>query len=796
MSAFQAGWVTRWLWLGLVILRIPVGLVGEARPQIQNAGFEDPQHLDPWKQWVYADGKAPVIRPDDREFKEGRRALLVHAEEPADIALGQTISLPAGSVWRARCWIKTVNLQPRDATETTGALHIQTPAGATLARGSSTVGTADWKDTAVVFRVPAEGEVKLTLFFVGYGKGSGKAWFDDVRVEPVAQAGRAAIRITAERLGVRPIDAKQGGQFIEPLCNLIPSLLSQQVANTSFEDDPPWKVAFRREVDKPYRPWYPEGAVHLAKYGFDTNHPFNGQRSLRIDLPVSRARAGISQDGFALQQGAGYRLRLHLRGNGNGLVRATLHGEGGLVAAPVSLGRAGDTWQSAEAVFRATRTLDHASLTLDFEGPGSLWLDRVSLVGEDAVLGLWRPDAVAAIRELHPGVIRFGGSALETYEWDQCLGPADLRAPFHQTYWGGIEENFVGVEEFVALCEVLGAEPLVCLRWTGKTPADAAAEVEYFNGAPDSPGGKRRAANGRVRPYGVKYWQIGNEVGGSAYDASVKAFAQAMRGADPSIKVLSSFPSAHILETDGGYLDYLCPHHYGCADLPAMEADFLALEDQIRRLATGRPVRIAVTEWNTTAGDWELGRASLQTLGNALACSRYHNLMHRHADAVETAIRSNLIDSFGSGVILTGAGWLFVAPTYHAQCLYSRAAGSHPLRIRAASAELPWNLQEPDLSATLSPDGKILRLYGVNSTDQKIEVNAELEGFASGVRSAEACVLKDAQGGLTPEVLNTRDEPARVRVFSRHVGVKGTRFNLAFEPFSLTLYELTLRPRR
>jgi len=260
--------------------------------------------------------------------------------------------------------------------------------------------------------------------------------------------------------------------------------------------------------------------------------------------------------------------------------------------------------------------------------------------------------------------------------------------------------------------------------------------------------------------------------------------------------VLSSFPSAHILETDGGYLDYLCPHHYGCADLPAMEADFLALEDQIRRLATGRPVRIAVTEWNTTAGDWELGRASLQTLGNALACSRYHNLMHRHADAVEIAIRSNLIDSFGSGVILTGAGWLFVAPTYHAQCLYSRAAGSHPLRIRAASAELPWNLQEPDLSATLSPDGKTLRLYGVNSTDQKIEVNAELEGFASGVRSAEAYVLKDAQGGLTPEVVNTRDEPARVRVFTRHVAIKGTRFNLPFEPFSLTLYELTLRPRR
>jgi hypothetical protein len=226
-----------------------------------------------------------------------------------------------------------------------------------------------------------------------------------------------------------------------------------------------------------------------------------------------------------------------------------------------------------------------------------------------------------------------------------------------------------------------------------------------------------------------------------------------------------------------------------------MEADFSTLENQIRRFASDRPARIAVTEWNTTAGGWELGRASLQTLANALDCSRYHNLMHRHADAVEIAIRSNLIDSFGSGVILTGPAWLFVAPTYHAQCLYARAAGSYPVRIQHAELDLPWNLQEPDLSATLSTDGKTLRLYGVNSTDQEIDVGTTLGGFPRGVRSAQAYVLKDSQGGLTPEVTNTRDEPARVRLFTRRADVKGTRFDLLFAPFSLTLYEFALATR-
>jgi len=166
-----------------------------------------------------------------------------------------------------------------------------------------------------------------------------------------------------------------------------------------------------------------------------------------------------------------------------------------------------------------------------------------------------------------------------------------------------------------------------------------------------------------------------SRVGGPEYDGAVRAFAEAMRQVDPSIRVLSSFPSADTLRSSGGYLDYLCPHHYGCADLAAMAESFASLEQQNRQFAGNRPVRIAVTEWNTTAADWDLGRASLQTLQNALSCSRYHNLMHRHADSVEIAVRSNLIDSFGSGVVLTGPGWLYCAPTYYAQCLYARAWG-------------------------------------------------------------------------------------------------------------------------
>jgi alpha-N-arabinofuranosidase len=626
---------------------------------------------------------------------------------------------------------------------------------------------------------------------VGERRGTGKVWFDDVRLEAVPSDAHEDIRITARHATQRPIDAKQQGQFIELLCNLIPSIIAQQVANTSFEDVPPCRVAYKREVDEPYRPWYADGAVEVAQYSYDPVNPFSGARSQKIVLPLAHARAGVSQDGFYLKTGVFYKLHLHMRGEGNRPVWASLHGGGRAIAGPVLLGHAGKDWSAAEVDLRADRTPENATLTIDFEGPGTLWLDRVYLIGSDAVLGIWRPDVVAALKAMHPGIIRFGGSTTEGYEWERGVGPWDERPTF-TTVWGGWEENFVGLDEFVRLCELVGAEPLICVRWTGKKPEDAAAEVEYANGSVATHYGALRARNGHPAPYHVKYWQIGNEVGVPAYDASVGGFAAAMRQADPSIKLMSSYPTPELLGAAGQVFDYLSPHHYRVADLVGEERDLQRLRDWASANAGGKDIRLGVTEWNTTGGDFGLPRGMLQTLDNALSISRYLNLLQRYADWVEIANRSNFADSCGSGFVITGPGWLYESPAYYAQQMYARAAGSFPLNVERSS-KLPWDLQQPDLSASLSADGKTLRIFAVNSTPDPLPRRFLLDGFPQGAAGGTVITLEDRQHGGTAEVMNSRDNPQRIALATRPAQMRGKQFEFTFPPLTLTLMELSVQ---
>lgn len=763
--------------LALVLLAIGTENAPDSGP-IKNPGFESSNAIDAWEIVVY--GARAQIGADADRPHDGKFALRVSASEPSDVALGQNVALRPNGWYRFNGWVRTRGLDPMGAP-VSGTYQIQRPEGrGTLASGSSLRGDTDWTAVNLVFQAPADGRVRIAPFLVGYGRGKGTAWFDGLSIAEIDPTHAPAV-VTRGMLRPGRIEPGQYGQFVEDLCTLVPAMWADKLDDGGFEGLSPYKFVYLKETDFREQPWYPSGATNRAQHEQDASTRINGKASRRIVVEGGPpCTVGVSQDGIAVEKGVACDFACYLKQDGvSAPVRIRLHHEGTEYASCEF--QPTHEWRKYRARLTPTGTSDRATLTVEFRGPGKLWLDVASLVPEDAVSG-WRKDVVAAVREMQPGVIRFGGSALDDpslgdFEWRDTIGDPDRRPPFRA--WGGLQPAAAGLEEIVQFCRLVGAEPLICVRITKRTPADAADQIRYFNADAKTPMGALRAKNGHPEPYNIRYWQVGNEQGGPEYEARLPEFCRAMKQADPSIQLLASYPSPNVIRGAGAWLDYVSPHHYDCANLADANADLEALRVMIKQYAPNRPIRVAVTEWNTTAGDWGPRRARLWTLENALAVARYQNLLHRQCDFVTIANRSNLINSFCSGFLQTDNQRLYMTPAYHAQKLYSTLAGDRPLRIDSA---LPPSAA-PDLSATLSAKGDSVTLFAVNDAPEPLTRPLDFSAFGTAGQDLQVWTLTAADADAT----NSFGSPESVSPARSTFEAKVPRFEYRFPPRSLTV---------
>ena len=250
----------------------------------------------------------------------------------------------------------------------------------------------------------------------------------------VKKSAETPLKITREPLGLGQISSLQYGQFIEYLCNLVPSMWAEKLYDGSFEGLSPYKVVFLKQTDFREQPWYPSGAVNRAEYTLDRSDPVSGEVAQKIFVKEGApCTVGLSQNGIALERGKTCMFSCYLRQQGlAGAVQVRLHHEGKIYASCEF--RPTDVWKKYRARLEPSATEPSATLTIGFRGPGTLWLDNASLM-PDANVGGWRPDVVEAVRALKPGIIRFGGSALDDpklgeFEWRDTIGDPDHRKPF------------------------------------------------------------------------------------------------------------------------------------------------------------------------------------------------------------------------------------------------------------------------------------------------------------------------------------------------------------------------------
>jgi alpha-L-arabinofuranosidase len=292
-------------------------------------------------------------------------------------------------------------------------------------------------------------------------------------------------------------------------------------------------------------------------------------------------------------------------------------------------------------------------------GAGMSWTSGDNTA--DSATGRLHQQMVGAVAALGVRALRFpSGSFANCYNWRRGVGPVASR-PLNLTNWspsgvvgcytwpggdGFGTDEFMGEVAQLSRLEGHAVEPIItvnaCTARLNGTCSDAryppicpdplstdlatgcpgallAADwVEYLNGSTSTKFGAMRAANtGRTAPYGVHWFEIGNELSvaetpaAPRYSNLLRTYATAMRAVDPSIGILAQgdcicgdFPKTMrrdqvLLSTVGSLIDGIAPHVYAVAgdSTGAVDSYLAALQGAISAAGLDGRVAIMPTEW-------------------------------------------------------------------------------------------------------------------------------------------------------------------------------------------------------
>ncbi|TWD83464.1 alpha-N-arabinofuranosidase [Kribbella amoyensis] len=381
-------------------------------------------------------------------------------------------------------------------------------------------------------------------------------------------------------------------------------------------------------------------------------------------------------------------------------------------------------------------------------------------VGESSELpheaGL-RLDVVEALRALNIPNLRWpGGCFADEYHWKDGIGPKEQRPGMINTHWGDVEENnHFGTHEFMALCELLGAEPYVNGNVGSGTVQEMSEWVEYLTRDGDSPMVRLRRENGRDEPWTVPFWGIGNEAWGCGGNLRADAYADlatryatflkdhgdnklyriAAGAADDDLawtealmKVISCLGcgkeprnifqavSFHYYTVPGPWA------HKGSAtsfDVDDYYRTMLKAQD-VERVIAGhsavmdaydpqRKVGLVLDEWGTW---WDVEAGTnpgflyqQNALRDALVASLHFDVFHRHAERLVMANIAQTVNVLQAMLLTDETGGLVLTPTYH---VFEMNKGHHD------ATSVPVHVV--DRPAAYSVDGKDLELVSASAS--------------------------------------------------------------------------------
>lgn len=620
----------------------------------------------------------------------------------------------------------------------------------------------------------------------------------------------AAITIDATRRDSTPVPRAFFGQFGEHLgCNVYNGQWAQILRNPGFEG---WEYfegeAARAETwyglpdvdagrDKGLACyWQAEGD---AAYALD-EESFNSRYAQRIE---ARRGGGIKTPVMLpLHRIRDYVLSFHARTDRPTKADVLVQTADGRETGRAVVGIRKNRWTRHTARLRVKDgpgAGDLCYLVIRLRDPATVWLDHLELFPADHLHGL-DPDVVRLCRELRMSLLRFpGGNFASGYHWRDGIGPRDQRVTMANPAWGGIEPNHFGTDEWMQFARAVGAEPLICVNCGNGTPEEAADWVRYCNDPPDTALGGLRARNGHRKPYGVRYWEIGNELWGDwqighctpeEYAARYDVFSKAMLAADPHLLLIANGGDGdwneRFLRAVTAPVRSLSIHRLIGWGVPAetepadvfgaLAAYGRVFDEEIEKMSrTARAcgagaMRFAVTELMSVVpqarGPW-----SCSCMSEVGYFAGMMNACVRNRDVIELVTRTAVINHGGGRAKIREVA--FPEPVHHLSRIYGTMTGRWPVactvespRYSATVRGLPAVEDAPalDCLALANDDNSELTLLAVNCRPGHAQAaRIVLNGFAP-VQSVRAQTL-DAE----PAAFNTWNEPRRVDLHEERV---------------------------
>lgn len=427
-------------------------------------------------------------------------------------------------------------------------------------------------------------------------------------------------------------------------------------------------------------------------------------------------------------------------------------------------------------------------------------------VGEDSSIpntnGI-RNDVVEALKNISIPVIRWpGGCFADEYHWKDGIGPREGRKRMVNTHWGGlVENNHFGTHEFMMLCDMLGTEPYICGNVGSGTVQEMSEWVEYMTFDGESPMANWRQENGRLEPWKVKYFGVGNENWGCGGNMRPEYYADLYRryqtyvrnyGDNKLYKIagganVDDYNWTEVLMREAGHMmDGLSIHYYtipgdfwtgkgSATDFTEDEWTItmqrvLHTEELIKKHSIimdkydpEKRVGMIIDEWGTWF-DAEPGTNpgflyQQNTIRDALVAGVSLNIFNNHCDRVQMANIAQTVNVL-QAMILTDGAEMILTPTYHVFEMYKvhQDAKKLAVEIRVDSITIGGAaIPQVSVSASKDKDGKVhISLCNLdNHAEAAITLN--LRGIVDPIHVAGRILTSEQM-----DARNTFEEPNTV----------------------------------